>query len=251
MFNSRNVSKDHNSFNVEEFITDCGQGLFCFPNSDTRLPFTGHKLTFNNSEMFGCTWGALPSRWLYVSNFPTDVNLWRYMRSIFKELSKIQGNECDWANEGVIMVSWIGAQSIQSTILNRFDEVDMIRFARSLSVGQTLVLLIEYYDTRAARATKESINGIIIERVQIRVQYYDAGSHSWDAVAEDFKYHQKIGLAIFPPPRNRSEDMAKVSPSLLENSTVISSGNRAIPEKNTLDIERIRNGIFNFIVSKG
>ncbi|CAG8704083.1 14643_t:CDS:2, partial [Racocetra fulgida] len=113
-------------------------------------------------------------------------------------------------------------------VQNRFDEVDTIRFARSLSVGQTLVLLIEYYDTRAARAAKESINGIIIEGVQILVQYYDIGSHSWDAVAEDFKHHQKIGLAIPPLPRmflvvpspgleNRSEDMAKVSSSSLEN----------------------------------
>ncbi|CAG8553854.1 14630_t:CDS:2, partial [Racocetra persica] len=50
--------------------------------------------------------------------------------------------------------------------------------------------------------------------VQIRVQYYDAGSHSWDVV--------------FPSPP--------------ENSTVISSGNRTIPEKNTLDLERIENG---------
>ncbi|CAG8741820.1 5741_t:CDS:1, partial [Racocetra fulgida] len=36
--------------------------------------------------------------------------------------------------------------------------------------------------------------------VQIRVQYYDAGSQLWDAIAEDFKYHQKIDLAIPPPP---------------------------------------------------
>ncbi|CAG8652675.1 17170_t:CDS:2, partial [Cetraspora pellucida] len=278
---------------VEETISisKSGQGLFCFPpavsKSETRsltpspvVTSAGHKSTLNGSEMFGCTWGALPSRWLYVSNFPTDVNLWRHMRSIFEiygdvqeilagigyayviyydlrdavkahqflrhqdaphnqrrleiqfsskpcavqELPKIQGNECDWMNEGVIMVSWFGAQSIKSAILN----------CQSLSAGQTLVLLIEYYDTRAARAAKESINGIIIEGVQIRVQYYDAGSQSWDAVADDFKRHQKTGLAIPPPPRqfpvapspdleNRSEDLAKFSPSPPENSTVISS----------------------------
>ncbi|CAG8789640.1 15828_t:CDS:1, partial [Cetraspora pellucida] len=46
---------------------------------------------------------------------------------------------------------------------NCFDEVDMIRFARFLSVRQTLVLLIEYYDTHTARAAKESINSIIIK----------------------------------------------------------------------------------------
>ncbi|CAG8761016.1 35457_t:CDS:2, partial [Racocetra persica] len=40
---------------------------------------------------------------------------------------------------------------------------------------------------------------------------------------------------------NKSEDMTKISLSSLENSTMISSGNRAIPKKNTLDIERIRN----------
>ncbi|CAG8796047.1 36430_t:CDS:10, partial [Gigaspora margarita] len=314
---------------VEETISisKSGQGLFCFPptvsksvmRSITPSPVVttvGHKSTLNSSEMFGCTWGALPSRWLYVSNFPTDVNLWRHMRSIFEiygdvqeilagigyayviyydlrdavkahqflrhqdaphnqrrleiqfsskpcavqELPKIQGNECDWMNEGVIMVSWFGAQSIKSAILNRFDEVGTIRIAKSFSAAQNLVLLIEYYDTRAARAAKESINGIVIEGVQIRVQYYDAGSQSWDAVAEDFKRHQKTGLAIPPPPRqfpvapspdpeNKSEDMAKFSPSPPENSTVISSGNRTIPEKNTLDLERIKNGILNFFLT--
>ncbi|CAG8744738.1 4650_t:CDS:2, partial [Racocetra persica] len=105
------------------------------------------------------------------------------------ELSKIQGNEYDWANEDVI--------------INHFNEVETIRFARSLSVGQTLVLLIKYYDTHTARAAKESINGL----------------------------------------ENKFEDMAKVSLSTLKNSTVISSDNRAIPKKNTLDIERIRNGL--------
>ncbi|CAG8452900.1 11236_t:CDS:1, partial [Cetraspora pellucida] len=98
--------------------------------------------------------------------------------------------------------------------------------------------------------------------VQISVQYYDAESHSWNAVAEDFKNYKKINLAILSPSRmflvasslgidNKSEDMSKVSSSPLEYSTMISSGNRAIPEKNTLDIERIRNSIFNFIASKG
>ncbi|CAG8603975.1 15513_t:CDS:2, partial [Racocetra persica] len=103
MINSRNVSKDYNSFNVEEFITNYGQGLFCFPpvvsNPNMRLSFANHKLTFNNSKIFGCTWGL----------------------------------------------------------------------------------------------------------------------------------------------KNKSEDMTKVSPSSLENSTVISSSNRAIHKKNILDIERIRN----------
>lgn len=35
--------------------------------------------TFNVEEV----WGALPSRWLYVSNLPTDVNLLRHMKLIF------------------------------------------------------------------------------------------------------------------------------------------------------------------------
>ncbi|CAG8719083.1 5435_t:CDS:1, partial [Racocetra fulgida] len=61
---------------------------------------------------------------------------------------------------------------------------------------------------------------------------------SWDAVAEDFKHHQKNGLTIPPVLENRSE---KFSPYPPKNSTVISSGNRTIPEKNTFNLERIRN----------
>ncbi|CAG8581372.1 6323_t:CDS:2, partial [Racocetra persica] len=105
------------------------------------------------------------------------------------ELSKIKGNECDWVNEGIIMISWIGAQSIQSTVLG----------------------------------------------VQIRVQYYDTGSHSWDVFL----------VAPSPGLENRSKYIAQVFSSPPENSTMILSGNRTIPEKNTLDIERITNSLDN------
>ncbi|CAG8493844.1 19254_t:CDS:2 [Racocetra persica] len=75
-------------------------------------------------------------------------------------------------------------------------------------------------------------------------------------MAEEFKYYQKTGLVIPPSPRqflialspgleNRSEDIAKVSLSPPENSVVFSSSNRAISEKNTLDLERIINGLDN------
>ncbi|CAG8479366.1 7092_t:CDS:10, partial [Racocetra persica] len=289
--------KDHMGiYDEESFACQIAKFYVAVSEYDTSsfIPSPVVTTDLNGSKMFYCTWGALPSRWLYVLNSPTDiygdvqeilagiryayviyydlrdaVKAYKFLRyqdaphnqrrleiqfsskqCAVQELSKIKGNECDWANEGVIMVSWIGAQSIQYTVLDRFAQVGTIRFARSFLVGQTLVFLIEYYDTRAARASKESINGIIIEGVQIRVQYYDAGSHSWDVVAEDFKYHQKTGLTIPPPlcqflvaPSPGLENRSQVFPSPPENSTVISSGNRTIPERNTLDIERIKNGL--------
>ncbi|CAG8610053.1 1411_t:CDS:2, partial [Racocetra fulgida] len=198
---------------VEETISisKSGQGLFCFPpalsKSDSKsftpspvVTTTTHKYA---SEMFGCTWGALPSRWLYVSNFPTDI---------YGDVQEILAG-----------------------------------------IGYAYVI---YYDLRDAVKAHQFLRHQNAphnqRRLEIQFSSKPCAVQSWDAVAEDFKRHQKTGLAIPPPPRqfpvapspdleNRSEDMAKFSPSPPENSTVISSGNRSIPEKNTLDLERIQN----------
>ncbi|CAG8812848.1 581_t:CDS:1, partial [Racocetra fulgida] len=67
-----------------------GQGLFCFPpavseyDTSSFIPSPVVTTDLNGSKMFYCTWGALPSRWLYVLNSPTDVDFWRHLRSIFE-----------------------------------------------------------------------------------------------------------------------------------------------------------------------
>ncbi|CAG8810191.1 21654_t:CDS:2, partial [Dentiscutata erythropus] len=81
--------------------------------------------------------------------------------------------------------------------------------------------IVIYYDIRAAHEAKRSINGINIWGVQIHV---------------DFKQHQINSLDLML--KNRSEVIPHFYP---KNITMISSGNRAIAEKNNLDIERIKN----------
>ncbi|CAG8710609.1 1110_t:CDS:2 [Gigaspora margarita] len=86
--------------------------------------------------------------------------------------------------------------------------------------------------------SEKSLNSRINHGVQIRVQYYDAKSQSWEA-------HQKTGSAIFSPMR-QVKDMATFFSSPHENSAVISSGNRTISENNALDLERIINELVKF-----
>ncbi|CAG8788757.1 9343_t:CDS:2, partial [Racocetra persica] len=70
------------------------------------------------------------------------------------------------------------------------------------------------------------------------VIYYDF----CDAIkALQFLHHKDVPHNQFRLEIRFSFKLCEGYPSPSENSTVISSGNRAIPDKNTLDLERVRN----------
>ncbi|CAG8485991.1 4069_t:CDS:2, partial [Racocetra persica] len=140
--------------------------------------------TYNVKEV----WGALPSRWLYISNFPTDVNLWRHIKLIFEFYGVVQ----------------------------------------EILVGFSYAYII-YYDFRDAVKALQFLHHKDVPHNQFRLEIW------FSSKLYEFLVASSPGLEC------RSEYMVKGFPSPSENSTVISSGNKAIPDKNTLDLERVKN----------
>ncbi|CAJ0750717.1 3173_t:CDS:10 [Entrophospora sp. SA101] len=255
---------------VEEYIeaTKLGQCLFSFSpefnyitasNNNAQQPIS--PLACNNK----CNWGSSPSRWLNVTNFPVyNNNTWEafhnnyvfihyydlrdaihaqkklkyviaphnYNRLNVNFCSRLKNielqNDWDWENEGILRIYIIGRAN-DTEIRNLFVEYGALREEYWFYVEGIRVLQIEYYDVRAAYAAK-TVDGKQIQEAILKVDYYDSNSQSWDIASEMMCCQNNNNYNY-----NYEGDKA-----IICQASMYSSGNREIPEKNTVDFENIR-----------
>jgi hypothetical protein len=73
----------------------------------------------------------------------------------------------------------------------------------------------------------------------LAIEFYDPSAQSWDIVTNEISGRQK-------PPKPAT----KIYPSPPATSTVHSSGNRTIPLRNRMNLEKVKRGMFDYNCSR-
>ncbi|CAB5209623.1 uncharacterized protein OCT59_017991 [Rhizophagus irregularis] len=135
-------------------------------------------------------------------------------------------------NEGSLIISYYGAYASESAIKAQFSKCGTIKEFKSQTYEDVRVITLEYYDSRNANSAKRSLNGQKIQGAILAIEFHDPSAQSWDIITNEISGRQK-------PPK----PAIKGYPAPPVTSTVHSSGNRTIPLRNRMNLEKVKQGL--------
>ncbi|CAG8555481.1 11016_t:CDS:2 [Funneliformis caledonium] len=134
-------------------------------------------------------------------------------------------------NEGSLII-YHTARANEPAVKAQFSKYGTIKEFKSQTYEDLRVIILEYYDSRNANSAKISLNGQKIQDTTLSIEFHDPSAHSWDIITHEISSRKKA-------PKHGSKNY----PAPPVTSTVHSSGNRMIPLKNQLNLEKIKQGL--------
>ncbi|CAG8674395.1 7097_t:CDS:10, partial [Ambispora leptoticha] len=179
-------------------------------------------------------------------------------------------------NEASLIISILGKRLPEAVIMNEMEIYGEIRSLTPIKSKTCQKFMIEYFDTRDALDAKEIMDCRKIRKATIKIDYYNYDSCSWERVfnilrqnreeqslqVDNFQFESSADCESLANGKQISSMSSLTRPNGIDaintvdegfkksgkrqmgpnNSTIVVSGEKTIPDKNTLDLERIASG---------